>query len=162
MNIFYDEHRLLLKTLLDHHVDFILIGGYAVNYYGYNRVTGDMDLWLQPSNDNKERMLSALRKLGFDDEGISTIRNWDFTTAQKFYVGVKTRPDRTEFMTHVSGISYETGKQNLTSAEIDGLWLPIISMNNLIRNKESTGRLKDQVDIEYLKKIMELKTKDPG
>lgn len=42
MNIFYDAHKLLLQTMLDKQVNFILVGGYAVNYYGYNRITGDM------------------------------------------------------------------------------------------------------------------------
>ena len=79
MNIFYQEHRIILKTLLEHRVDFILIGGYAVNYYGYNRVTGDMDIWLAPDNDNKEMLLKALASLGFDEDGINTIRSWDFT-----------------------------------------------------------------------------------
>jgi len=162
MNILFDEHRLILKTLLNHHVDFILIGGYAVNYYGYNRSTGDMDLWLNPTNENKDLLIGALSELQFDEVGISTIRSWDFTTAQKFYIGERNRPDRTEFMTHISGLTYDAGRQNLSLADIDGLLLPIINFNNLIRNKESTGRLKDMADVEYLKKIMHLKTKDSG
>lgn len=47
MNIFFEEHQKLLSILLHHQVRFILIGGYAVIYYGYGRTTGDMDIWLE-------------------------------------------------------------------------------------------------------------------
>ncbi|MBS1746500.1 MAG: hypothetical protein JST21_10065, partial [Bacteroidetes bacterium] len=99
MNIFYREHRNLLEALLKNRVYFILIGGYAVNYYGYNRVTGDMDIWIKPDNNNKELLLQALGSLGFDEEGIETIRTWDFTQAHKFRIGNENSPDATEFMT---------------------------------------------------------------
>ena len=70
MNIFFKEHHEILAALLKHRVNFMLIGGYAVNYYGYHRTTGDMDIWLEPSNENKEMLLQAFTALGFDDEGI--------------------------------------------------------------------------------------------
>jgi predicted nucleotidyltransferase len=89
MNIFYDAHKLVLQKLLDKQVSFILVGGYAVNYYGYNRVTGDMDVWLQPDNSNKKLLLTALKQLGFDEEGITTIDSWDFTKLQLFHIGGK-------------------------------------------------------------------------
>ncbi|MBS1571671.1 MAG: hypothetical protein KF825_14740 [Ferruginibacter sp.] len=74
MNIFFEEHRKLLEGLLQNGVAFILIGGYAVNYYGYNRSTGDMNIWLKPGNDNKEKLLNLLSSMGFDKEDIATIR----------------------------------------------------------------------------------------
>ena len=65
MNIFFKEHHEILAALLKHRVNFMLIGGYAVNYYGYHRTTGDMDIWLEPSNENKEMLLQAFTALGF-------------------------------------------------------------------------------------------------
>jgi len=160
MNILYGEHRLVLETLLQHRVDFMLIGGYAVNYYGYNRVTGDMDIWLKPGNENKELLLAALLKLGFDEEGIATIRSWDFNQPQKFSIGNDGRPDRTEFMTHISGVRYEDASLLQLTANIDELALPIIHYNSLIQNKKSTDRIKDAADVEYLERIMHLKGKN--
>ncbi|MBS1622212.1 MAG: hypothetical protein JSS80_11315 [Bacteroidetes bacterium] len=159
MNIFYQEHRIILKTLLEHRVDFILIGGYAVNYYGYNRVTGDMDIWLAPDNDNKEMLLKALASLGFDEDGINTIRSWDFTKPQKFHIGSDKQPDKTEFMTNISGLGYEEGRKNRIIAELEGLILPLIHYNSLLKNKRASGRSKDIADIEHLEKITELKRK---
>ncbi len=85
MNIFYDAHKLVLQKMLDKEVEFILIGGYAVNYYGYNRVTGDMDIWLKPDNSNKTLLLIALQELGFDEEGIMLIDTWDFSKPLFFH-----------------------------------------------------------------------------
>lgn len=162
MNIFFKEHQLILNALLKHNVDFMLIGGYAVNYYGYNRTTGDMDIWLNPDNVNKELLLEALSELGFDKEGIDTIRSWDFSKPQKFHIGSQQQPDKTEFMTHISGIAFADAKEKRITADIDGLPLPLIHYNSLIQNKKSTGRLKDAADVEYLEKIMHLKGRKPG
>jgi hypothetical protein len=159
MNIYYEEHRLILTALIKHNVSFMLIGGYAVNYYGYNRSTGDMDIWIQPDNGNKEFMLTALSSLGFDEEGIATIRSWNFTQPQKFYIGNANRPDKTEFMTHISGIKYSEASSLKIVANMEGINLPLIHYSSLIQNKKSAGRLKDLADIEHLEKIMELKNK---
>ena len=157
MNIFYEAHKLVLQKMLEKRVDFILVGGYAVNYYGYNRVTGDRDIWLQPDNGNKKLLLDALLALGFDEEGIATINSWDFTRPQLFHIGAK--PDLTDFMTHISGVNYELAKINATLADIEGLELYVIHLNNLIENKQSSGRLKDLADVEYLQRILRLKHK---
>lgn len=159
MNIFFKEHRDILQALLHHRVDFLLIGGYAVNYYGYNRATGDMDIWINPDNQNKESLLRALASLGFDEEGMDIIRGWDFSQPQKFHIGSDGQPDKTEFMTHISGVNYSKAKENSIPADIDGLPLPLIHYNNLIQNKKATGRTKDKADVEYLEKIMHLKNK---
>lgn len=157
MNILYEDAFLILKTMLNKQVDFMLIGGYAVNYYGYNRVTGDMDVWLKPHNDNKKLLLEALTVLGFDEEGLGKINTWDFTQPQSFHIGKQ--PDKTDFMTHISGVKYEIAKQNAIQVTIDGLKLFIIHLTNLIDNKNASGRLKDLADVEYLQKIITLKNK---
>ncbi len=157
MNIFYKEHRVLLEALLKNRVEFILIGGYAVNYYGHNRVTGDMDIWIKPDNENKERLLQSLSNLNFDEEGISIIRSWDFTKPQIFQIGKENQPDKTEFMTHISGIGYDEADKQKISAVLEDLKLPIIYYHHLIQNKKATGRLKDENDVAYLEKIKRLK-----
>ena len=53
MNILIDKHKDFLYDLVLENVDFILVGGYAVIYYGYFRTTGDLDIWLNPTNENK-------------------------------------------------------------------------------------------------------------
>ncbi len=87
MNIFSEESTLILTKMADKQVDFMLVGGHAVIYHGYNRLTGDMDIWLKPDNDNKKLLLEALTDIGFDERGISIINSWDFTKPQIFHIG---------------------------------------------------------------------------
>jgi predicted nucleotidyltransferase len=157
MNIFLDAHRQVLQKLIDQNVEFILIGGYAVNYHGYNRTTGDMDIWLKPDNENKLKLLDALTLLDFDEAGINTIKKWNFETPQLF--SILEKPFLTEFITHISGVKYTEALEQIIKAEIDGLIIPVIHVNNLIQNKKASGRLKDLADVEYLEKILELRKK---
>ena len=66
MNILLDEHKAIIIQLLNAHVDFILIGGYAVIYHGYGRTTGDMDIWLRPDNSNRDKLIPILENLGIE------------------------------------------------------------------------------------------------
>ena len=157
MNIFSEENRLILQKMFDKKVDFMLVGGHAVIYHGYNRLTGDMDIWLKPDNDNKKLLLEALTEIGFDDRGIAIINSWDFTKPQIFHIGKV--PDKTEFMTYISGVEYDIAKPNAVLAILDGVSMHIIHPNNLIENKKASGRLKDLADVEYLQKIFTLKNK---
>jgi len=56
MNLFIESHQLWLKKLLAAQVNFIIVGGYSVIFHGYKRTTGDIDVWLQPTNQNKEKL----------------------------------------------------------------------------------------------------------
>jgi hypothetical protein len=73
MNILLEPHRQVLRSLITFNVDFILIGGYAVNFHGYNRTTGDMDVWLKPDNDNRTKFIEYLKNEGFDNSSLNKI-----------------------------------------------------------------------------------------
>ncbi|MBK8514878.1 MAG: hypothetical protein IPL55_00900 [Saprospiraceae bacterium] len=89
MNIFLPDHTEILKAFNDHEVEYILIGGYAVIFHGYDRTTGDMDIWLKPDNENKLKIIVALGEVGYDDESLDELNNFDFTTAVMFYLGLE-------------------------------------------------------------------------
>jgi predicted nucleotidyltransferase len=151
MNIFFEEHKDVLRQLFENQVNFILVGGFAVIYYGHNRVTGDMDIWLEPSNENKSKFISALDGLGFDSETQTEIANRDFREAQLFYFG--NPPERTDFMTQISGVTYSESIEQAVTTNFDDLKLKVIHINHLIQNKKASGRLKDLADVEQLELI---------
>ena len=64
------------KSFTNQEVEFVIIGGFAVNFWGYNRSTGDLDFLINPSSQNLERLYSSLDYLGFlmDDEAKKAIR----------------------------------------------------------------------------------------
>lgn len=100
-------------------------------------------------------MLQALAALGFDDDGIATINSWNVEKPQLF--SIFEQPLQTEFMTHISGVKYAAAKAQVIMAQIDGITLPVIHINNLIQNKKAWGRKKDIADAEQLEKIILLK-----
>ncbi len=155
MNIFIEEHQQLVEDLLAEGIEFILIGGYAVNFHGYNRTTGDLDIWIKPDNENKDRILKFFKKSGFDDDSISHIAKLDFMQATVFSIGDE--PFKTDFLTKVSGVTYEEADKEKILFYHEGISIPFINLNHLVLTKIGTGRGKDKTDIEMLQEVRKVK-----
>jgi hypothetical protein len=64
----FDEHILTFwKALQEYEVQYILVGGYAVNFHGYQRFTGDMDLWLKDASANRVALRKPFAKCDVGD-----------------------------------------------------------------------------------------------
>jgi hypothetical protein len=155
MNIFIETHQKLLKTLLKNNVKFLLVGGYAVIYHGYKRTTGDMDIWIEPNNDNKLRLIDVLKEFEFDAEGIAHIKNLDFTTHLAFHFWEE--PERVDCLTYISNVKFSEAYEQRVVANIEGIQVPIIHYNHLIMSKIMSERLKDKADVEELQKVNRVK-----
>ena len=156
MNIFIEEHQQMLVALVKHHVQFMLIGGYAVIYHGYARTTGDMDIWLALGNNNKEKLEKALREFGIDEESLSIFKNIDFTKPQNaFYFGKE--PRRIDFLTMVSNVTFEDAYKEAVYFALENMQIPVIQYNQLILSKLTSERAKDKADIEELQRINKYK-----
>lgn len=151
MNIFIENHQKLLAALIQKDVCFLLIGGYAVIYHGYKRTTGDMDLWIEPSNETKTKLLDVLENFEFDKDGIAYLRKLDFTKHLAFHFWEE--PERVDCLTHISNINFKEAYEHKIIADIEGIAVPIIQYNDLILSKMTTNRLKDKADIEELQRI---------
>ena len=151
MNVFVENHQLLLKNLIQHKVHFLLVGGYAVIYHGYKRTTGDLDLWIEPNNLNKEKLIKALNEFEFNASDIAHISNLDFTKHLAFHFWEE--PERVDCITFISNVSFEKAYESKIEADFEGMSVPIIHYNHLIESKITSNRLKDKADIEELQKI---------
>jgi len=151
VNIFIESHQKLLKSLVKHKVKFLLVGGYAVIYHGYRRTTGDMDIWIKPSNDNKLSLIKVLKELKFDKDGINYIKQLDFTKHLAFHFWDE--PERVDCLTHISNVQFAEAFDQKIKADIDGVTIPIIHYKHLILSKITSERLKDKADVEELQKI---------
>jgi hypothetical protein len=58
----------ILHSFTKENVEFMLCGGFAVNFHGYNRSTSDLDIWVKPNENNKTKIISALLKIGYPKE----------------------------------------------------------------------------------------------
>lgn len=129
-----------------YHVEYLLIGGYAVGYYGHPRGTVDIDVWISTSAENAEKMTKVLI-----DFGIPSSRVSPQTLTQKnqvFRMGVP--PHRVEVLTSISGVSFDGCYPHREITVIDGIEVSLISLEHLKINKKASGRLKDLSDLENL------------
>ena len=60
------DFKEFLQSLNANHVEYLLIGGYAVSFHGYPRVTDDIDVWIAMSPHNAAKVIAALRDFGFN------------------------------------------------------------------------------------------------
>ena len=151
-NLFTEEHQQLLSALIKNKVDFMLVGGYAVIHYGYDRNTGDMDIWLKTGNKNRDKLINALKDFGVIDEHLEKLKAMDFTNpVPVFYFGKE--PRRIDFITMISNVKFEEAIQRVNYSALENGKAPVIHYNDLILSKLNSNRLKDKADIEELEKI---------
>ncbi len=149
MNLFIKSHQKLISALLRFNVDFIVIGGYSVIFHGYNRTTGDVDM-AETDNENKHKLILALKVLDIEQESLDELIAFDFTNTLFFKIGEE--PDRIDFLTSIN-LSYEDADHQKVIADLDGMKIPFLHINHLILSKINTGRAKDKADVEMLQKI---------
>lgn len=140
------DFREFFELLNAHEVAFIIVGGYAVAFHGYPRYTKDIDVWVSPNPENAKKMLAALRDFGFTSLDLSID---DFCQPNKV-IQLGQPPHRIDIMTSLSGVEFEICFSASTVIDLDGVPIRFIGFDDLIKNKRSTGRLKDLGDIEEL------------
>jgi predicted nucleotidyltransferase len=166
-NNYYQE---VLQVFDERNVKYILIGGLAVGFHGYQRYTGDMDLWLEPSEDNLDRLYTTLvQDLKYPGDIIRHIKdNRDvenpmpirlISDDDTFYIDLMTNTFQRQF-------SWQECRDQCQYMELKGFNVPVLHINHLISMKENTKRLdnsmKDLVDAEELKKIRDLRNREKG
>jgi hypothetical protein len=138
------DFKEFLRLLNSKSAEYLLIGGYAVNYYGYARSTGDMDIWIARSPENFGRVAEALTEFGFP--GVTA----DIFDAPDRMVRMGVPPLRLKILTSISGVEFADCFARRGVAEIDGEAVPIINLEDLKRNKCASGRAKDLADLDQI------------
>jgi len=158
MNIFDDYTHNLLNELNKNNVEYLVVGGYAVNFHGYRRTTGDIDLWIKPENEaNKKNIIQSLRNLFVEENILEQLNALDFSKPIVFIDGEE--PFKIDFMTFISGVDFSDAWKQKTVTILEGIPIPFIHLQHLIISKISTGRAQDKLDVEKLQQIQELKKK---
>jgi hypothetical protein len=124
-------------------VEYLLIGGYAVGYYGYPRPTGDMDIWIRRDSANAGRAVEALGEFGFDCP-------IELLLKENEVIRMGVPPFRLEVLTTISGVNFEECYNNRSQVVLDGTEISVISLPDLKVNKKASGRAKDIADLENL------------
>lgn len=151
------NHIKFLKSLQNHEVKFLVIGGHAAIYYGVNRNTGDLDILIEPTKSNGLKLINALAELQLE---IPDIEPKEFESPLVLSFGFE--PDAVDILNYTPGIEFNKVFSNSIRVDFSGLQIPIIDIRDLILNKQSLNRkdeksLLDQYDLEVLKKIIQKK-----
>lgn len=139
------DFKEFLKLLNEHKVEYLLVGGYAVGHYGYVRATVDLDIWVNKTADNAEKLVRALNEFGFFESV-----NSQMFQKENNIVRMGVPPFRIEVMTSVSGLTFDESFKNKVVVDLDGQEVSVIALEDLKRNKSASGRHKDLSDLEYL------------
>ncbi len=127
-------------------VRYLVVGAFALAHHGHTRYTADIDLFIERSRENGERLVKVMQEFGFADLNFSID---DFLKEdQVIQLGVA--PNRIDLLTLLSGVNFPDAWATREQGEIDGLSVPFISRDMLKRNKAATGRPQDLADLEKL------------
>jgi hypothetical protein len=127
-------------------VEFLVVGAHALAFHGVPRLTGDLDLLVNPFVENARRVVSALAAFGFAGLGLT---EQDFLVeGQVFQLGVS--PNRIDLLTSISGVSFAEAWASKEPGALAGVDVFYLGRGALIKNKKAVGRLQDQADVAAL------------
>ncbi|GAA3964600.1 hypothetical protein [Mucilaginibacter dorajii] len=156
MDIFDEEILNFWRALQECDVQYIMIGGYATNLHGYQRFTGDLDIWLNDTLENRRRLRKAFVKCDMGDypmiEQMQFVPDWT-----DFHLNNGLRVDILVEMKGLEGYTFDECLQMASIADIENVNIPFLHINQLIANKKVVNRPKDQVDVSALEQIRKLR-----
>ncbi|MFA5866029.1 MAG: nucleotidyltransferase [Phycisphaerae bacterium] len=140
------DYKDLLKELNARGVKYVVIGTHALIYYTEPRFTKDLDVWVEPTRENAQRIYEALKAFGapLRDVGLE-----DFADPQTIYqIGIS--PCRIDIVMGVSGVKFPTAWRNKKQVHYGDIRINILSSKDLLRNKKASGRPQDISDAYQL------------
>lgn len=142
-----EDYKDMLRCLLEEKVRFLLIGAYALAVYGYPRATKDIDFFVRATPENASNLMRALARFGAPLPGLSAS---DFST-EGIVFQIGNSPRRIDILTRISGVEFEQAYPKKKIVIVEGMEVPVISLDELIANKQATGRTQDLADVEKLR-----------
>ncbi len=139
----------LIGLLNAHRVRYLVIGAHALAAHGRPRATQDLDLFIDRSRPNCQRLGKALAAFGYT--GLA--RAWErFTTGDKM-AALGREPLRIDLLNQITGVSFRAAWRGRMTLSIGDLLVPFLGRAELELNKRSTGRAKDALDLELLAEV---------
>ena len=142
-----------LRLLNANRIRYLVIGGYAVAYHGYVRYTGDLDIFVELSTSNAQKLAVAFRQFGFN---LPKVVPALFLQKGKI-IRMGYEPMRLEILNDIDGVTFRECFRKRRRASLGKLKINFIALPQLLKNKRATGRQKDRVDVEALTAKQKLK-----
>jgi hypothetical protein len=142
----YRDFKELLESFNEQKVEYVVVGGYALAHHGAPRYTRDIDLYVNPTKDNAQRVLAALHAFGFNPSELGAA---DFEKPD-LVIELGRPPDRAFLFTSIAGVSWEQAAAGSSLGDYGGTPVPFLGRAELIASKKAAGRLQDLADAERL------------
>ena len=136
----------VLELFNAHHVEYIIVGAYALAFHGVPRSTGDIDLLVQPTEENATRILKALEAFGFTFPNLTVA---DFQNPDSV-VQLGVPPVRVDILPSLTGVSWEEADAGKARGLYGGVEVCYLGRAEYVKNKRACGRKKDLADLEAL------------
>ncbi len=146
-NLFNDDFLDFLSLLNKHDVAYMVVGGFAVNVHGYQRTTGDVDVWVERTAENYKRLSHAFFDFSlpvFD----MTLKNFLSDEFDVFSFGRP--PQAIDIITVLKGVSFSEAFAACEYYQQGEIMIRVISRRYLLQAKKASGRFKDLDDIDAL------------
>ncbi|MGC1379372.1 MAG: DUF6036 family nucleotidyltransferase [Anaerolineales bacterium] len=140
------DFKEFFESLNANQVRYLVIGGYAVAFHGHPRYTKDIDVWIEMSAENADRIIKALSDFGF---GSLDFKPDDFLKPDQI-IQLGYEPDRIDILTTIPGVNFAECHPKHIMVTANGVEITVIDLENLIRSKKASGRLQDLADVEDL------------
>lgn len=154
-NYFSRDAVEFIGLLHKYKVKYVIVGGEAVIYHGYPRLTGDIDIFYSSAPENCSNLYNAL--LEFWNGDIPGIKNGRELQSTGYIVQFGVPPNRLDIMNSVDGITFIEAWENKITEHVmlNKQKVPVffIGLEQLIKNKKASGRDKDMDDLEYLNRV---------
>jgi predicted nucleotidyltransferase len=157
------DYIAIFKKFNERGIRYIVVGGVAVNLYGIPRMTYDVDLILDLEDENIKKFLRLLKTWGFKPKVPVAIM--DFADGKKREDWIKNKNMKAFNLVNSewaiseinvvidSPVDYELGRKRAGQIMFNGVLIPVISIDDLIKMKEKADRQQDKADIRYLRKL---------
>jgi predicted nucleotidyltransferase len=137
-----------VSLLNKHQIDYMVVGGYALAFHGKPRHTGDLDIWIDISDVNSEKMCKVIDEFGMSSLGM---QKEDFLK-KGIITQIGYPPLRIDILNEIDGVDFKNSYSNKAIIDVDGLLINYIGIDDLIKNKTASGRHQDISDVNALKK----------
>lgn len=140
------NYKDILSIFNEDHVDYLVVGAYALAAHGLPRATGDIDIWIDCRAGNAHRVWHALAKFGAP---LSELKETDLIRPDLvFQIGVA--PSRIDILTSINGVQFTDAWKDRLETEVEGIRVHVIGRAHLIINKKAARRPQDLVDVARL------------
>jgi hypothetical protein len=139
-----------VKLLNKYNVAYMVVGGYALALHGKPRHTGDLDIWIDVSEDNAAKLVLVLHEFGMGSIGLE---KEDFLKPG-FMSQIGYPPLRIDILNSIDGVSFSEAILGMQIIHLDDdLFLNYIGLDDFLTNKQASGRKQDLADIREIKKL---------